>query len=300
MKYFIWTEAVGCGEILPPMLKSYLAHHNLQINVIGNNKDLEFIDGINSIQVNRISVESFGLKFSRKLKESYKYGHKGTALLWYQIIKSRSEKLLIHLDADTIFLDNCVDLILNKIGLEGYALCGTRRPYRNRNYRKKGIDASLLNLRSDCVNTDFFGFNSDFIKKNFAWLVQRKIVGKRTSLLPVIDFFDPISFEIMKRGGKTFYLDSNDLGKRGITNSESKVFKSRISFAAVGSGLNFYNNPNTITSPGYRGFALSSYSTYSKWLLGKDLGIPTLKDEELIGRLKRLDQSNWRLKPGPI
>ena len=85
MKYFIWTEAVGCGEILPPMLKSYLAHHNLQINVIGNNKDLEFIDGINSIQVNRISVESFGLKFSRKLKESYKYGHTGTALLWYQI-----------------------------------------------------------------------------------------------------------------------------------------------------------------------------------------------------------------------
>jgi hypothetical protein len=297
---FIWTEAIGCGEILPPMVKSFLKHHQLQLNIFGNKKDLEFIKNIDSAFVNPIEVENYGEKFNRKLENSYRKGHDGTALLWQKIISSRSENLMIHLDADNVFLGNCVNEIIEKIAFGEYALCGTRRPYLHRTYRTKGLDGKLLNFRPDVVNTDCFGFNSNYLKTWPAWWFRRKLVGKRLSPLPVIDFFDPISFEIMKRGGKVYFLDSNNGGKRAKPNKKSQVFESRISFAAVGSGLNFYRNPDVMISPGYRSFALASYSTYSKWLLGKDLGIPTLKDEELIGRLKRLDQTNWRLKAGPI
>ena len=38
--FFIWTEAVGCGEILPPCLESYLKHHKEKIHVFGYPEDL--------------------------------------------------------------------------------------------------------------------------------------------------------------------------------------------------------------------------------------------------------------------
>ena len=70
----------------------------------------------------------------------------------------------------------------------------------------------------------------------------------------------------------------------------------RISFAAVGSGLNFYKNPNVETSPGYKNFALSSYSLFAKWLLNKDIGIVPLDAPEIVRKLEKLNQKTWSIR----
>ena len=49
---FIWTEAFNCGEILDPMLKSYLAHNEFELNIFGTSKDF-----------NHVTVKSSLLKF---------------------------------------------------------------------------------------------------------------------------------------------------------------------------------------------------------------------------------------------
>ena len=92
------------------------------------------------------------------------------------------------------------------------------------------------------------------------------------------------------------YIDSPNQGISSVTNLDSEYMQKRISFAAVGSGLNFYKNPEVVTSPGYRSFALSSYSLYAKWLLNKDIGITPLDAPEIVIKLEKLNQNTWKIE----
>jgi hypothetical protein len=293
---FIWTEAFNCGELLTPFLKSYIQHNDQKINVYGFKNDLikiEFSDP-------RVVLHDLeGILFDNSsmvdlIDKSYKKGHQGTALLWAWLIKSRPEENFVHLDADTIFLENVITDFETAID-QGYMIAGSRRPYRNRTYRKNGIDGWLLNRRKDTLNTDCFYFNTSKLKKiPFFWLV-RMIRGRRIGLLPVVDFFDPIIFKLLRKKQRILYLDSPSCGFQSESNSDSLFHRKRISFAAVGSGLNFYKNPEIETSPGYKGFALASYSLYSKMILEKEIPIEPLKDNDLEQKLKRLNTEKWDL-----
>jgi hypothetical protein len=68
-----------------------------------------------------------------------------------------------------------------------------------------------------------------------------------------------------------------------------------ISFAAVGSGCNFYKNPQVQTSESYREFALASFSLYSKYLLDKEIGVNPLDSPYLVNLLEKLDKKTWTL-----
>jgi hypothetical protein len=138
----------------------------------------------------------------------------------------------------------------------------------------------------------FYFKKSKINKVSFKWLI-RKIQGKRTSILPVVDFFDPITFELLMKRRKVKYFD---VDTESVSQSRNLNFvNKRISFAAVGSGINFYKNPEVTTSEGYRNFALASYSLYSKYLLGRTLSIPPLKAPDLVKKLERLDLKTWTL-----
>jgi hypothetical protein len=100
----------------------------------------------------------------------------------------------------------------------------------------------------------------------------------------------------LSQGRKIKYIDSPDRGSSSLPNYDSEFFKNRISFAAVGSGLNFFKNPRVMTSPGYRDYALASYSLYAKYLLDQETGIKPLDNPEILEKLKRLDKSNWTLR----
>jgi hypothetical protein len=203
---------------------------------------------------------------------------------------------LIHIDSDTIFVQNGTNEIIDALTQKGFSIAGPRRPYRHRTYRLSDKSSAKLNNLPDAVNTDCFGFRKTLIKRQPKFLMRRKILGKRTSLVPCIDFFDPITFEINNRGGKICYLDSPSAGSHSIPDKQSKFMQSRISFAAVGSGSNFFKNSNVQTSVGYKMFALKSYTLYAKNLLGIDTGLEPLKDKEIEEKLSRLDTVNWILK----
>jgi hypothetical protein len=295
MEVFIWTEAFNCGEILNPMLSSYLKHHNYPIHVFGSKSDFREVQ----IQSDMIFLESLSSKIrpflisENKVLNGYKSGHKGTAILWEYIIRSRKEKILIHLDADTIFLNDVVTDLIQAIKGEGNSIAGSRRAYKNRGYRKNGMDGKQLNSRPDCVNTDCFAFTTEHISKWPRFWLRRKISGRRVSFKPVVDFFDPVTFEIIKKSKKIKYMDSPHDGYQSTLNKKSKFMESRISFAAVGSGCNFYKNGHEGIPEGYSGFALASYSLFAKELLGKNINIPPLDDKEIISKLSGLNKIKW-------
>lgn len=294
---FVWTEAFNCSEILDPMLDSYLTHHNHTIHVYATQNDFKKVETTSKL-IKREVFSKEGIKgkiFEKILLNKFKKGHSGTAHLWAHLIRTRKEKVFLHLDADNIFVKETLNDLIDSVLKDGYSLAGSRRPYKFRVYRKNGKDADNLSLRPDVVNTDCFAFNTDYITKFPKFWLRRKINGKRISLKPVVDFFDPVSFEIISKGGKVKYMDSNEKGSSSITDFSSDFMQKRISFAAVGSGINIYKNPNIKTSEGYARFALASYSLYSKEILGVDLGIESLGDMELISKLSRLNKKTWIL-----
>ena len=298
MEVFVWTEAFNCGEILEPMLKSYIKHNSYPIHVFGTDQDLQMAQ-INSklvIYESLSNKEKFSESKESLVLAGYKNGHRGTAVLWQHLINTRRENIFVHLDADTIFLDDIISDLITAIKVEGFSIAGSRRPYRNRPYRQHGRGASKLNNRPDCINTDCFAFDKSYVSKFPKFWLRRKILGKRVSLYPVVDFFDPVTFEIIRKGGKVKYMDSPGEGFHSNTNRQNKFITSRLSFAAVGSGCNFYNNGHKGIPEGYSSFALASYSLFAREFLRKDIGIAPLEDPEILGMLARLDKENWKLK----
>jgi hypothetical protein len=294
---FVWTEAFNCGEILSPMLSSYLKHNNFPIHVYGTQNDFDEISLKSELVVcEKLTGKDNSRSIESKILNGYKRGHRGTAILWEYLINSRSEKIFIHLDSDTIFLDNVVSDLINAVLNDGYAIAGARRAYRNRTYRVTGIDGKMLNLRPDVVHTDCFAFNKQYIKKQNRFWLRRKILGKRVSIKPVVDFFDSVTFDIIKEGGRIRYMDSPNNGFHSSVNRDSKFMQSRISFAAVGSGCNFYRNGSKGIPQGYSDYALASYSLFANQLLNKDIGVPPLKNEEVEQKLAILDKENWALR----
>ena len=294
---FIWTEAFNCGEILDPMLKSYLVHNEFELNIFGTSKDFNHVTVKSSLlKFHDLSMDKKTSKIETRILKKYQYGHKGTAELWKYLITKRRERYFIHLDSDTIFLAEVITDLIESVKLKGYSLVGSRRPYLHRSYRKSGIDGIRLDKLPDVVATDCFIFDKKLIQKRPYWYLNRKIVGRRPIKHPVVDFFDPVSFEIIAKGGLVLYIDSPNDGTSSITNFDSEFMRKRISFAAVGSGLNFYKNPNVETSPGYKEFALSSYSLFANWLLNKDIGIAPLDAPEIVSKLEKLNQTTWNIR----
>ena len=297
-------EALGCGEILPPALLSYVKHHEYPLHVFVYEQDLHHLPQHHLLVPVIISSESneshhteiFGLS-EEKLRDAYQLGHNGTALLWSHIINNSEASLLIHLDADTVFLGEVVSKIVDKLS-QGFGAVGTRRPYRKSQAKKSLINRILLHFRRDAVNTHCFGFNKEMISISPS-MIQRSINGQgrnRVSqrLFPVIDFFDRVTFNLARSGG-IYYLDSEHQGRHGFHARDGEIEGKMISFAAVGSGCSFHKNPFAKSSPTYKSFALASFALYSKWLLDLELEIEPLDAPFLTDKLSRLNKSTWTL-----
>lgn len=294
---FIWTEAFNCSEILPPFLDSFTTHHSFHLCVFTSKDEVGGIGNYPGVQASRLP-DSFANKVlcssHASVVKGYSKGHLGTARLWSNVLRTRTEDILIHVDADTVFLDDCITPLLDLLN-SGYDAVGTRRPYLHRGYRKEGLDGRMLDRHPDALNTDLIAFKRKSIPARYSPFLTRRIRGKRPIRYPVVDFFDPIVFQLMSRGRSIQYCDSPDSGQRALQNLDSFFFNNRISFAAVGSGLNFYKNPTVKTSPGYRDYALSSFSLYAKYLLDFDTGLKPLNDPVLVDKLRRLDRKVWKL-----
>lgn len=268
-KAFIFTESYGCGLILKKCLESFFRHHSDTIvHVFGTHKDFKELGKFKN-------VEYIELSDDYELKECFKHGHLGTAHIGARVIKefSKGFDYIIHFDSDVIFQKESLSLLYDKIE-EGYDLIGPVRCYKNNMNGR----TDLSNL-SDVSQTYFYAFNKTKISDyNFVDL-RNMIVGFYNPLNhPILDYFDPVSFDILKNGGKSFFLDVDLVG--GLTmngnrknkyeelNSDMDFGENLMHFAGVGSGMKFYFQGSEQTNKSYVDWALKRFALYYKLLYG--------------------------------
>lgn len=293
---YIWTEALGCGEILPPMLNSFLYHHNHKINVFIYQEDLSYLPRDPRVIPRIITNMGNSLLSREQLEKAFSRGHEGTALLWASIIEQQKNDKLIHLDADSIFLGDVVTELLNVEG--SFTVIGSRRPYR---YSKAtfGLRKLQLFFTPDAINTHCFLFEPNQLSLDLPELKRLILARKRTIteklFRPVVDFFDPVTFILRKKGG-IYYMDSESQSRHGDYSRFGPFESKMISFSAVGSGSAIYKGKTVVASDSYRKFALASFALYSKYLLKNDLNLETLESSFLIEKLENLDMESWELR----
>lgn len=286
-KIFIFTEAYNCGLILKKCLESFFKFHpDFCVNIFGTAKDFKEIGKFKNINY-------FELSNDNELKECFKYGHLGTAHIEAKVIKEFSEgyDYLIHFDSDVIFRKESLSLIIDKIN-EGYDLIGPIRCYKdNMNGRK---DLSEL---KDVVQTYFHAFNKNKIS-NFEFDVLRQmIVGYYNPLNhPILDYFDPVSFDMLNNGAKIYFLNPDDVG--GLTfegnrknkfeelNSDMDVGNNLIHWAGIGSGMRFYFNGQELAHQSYVDWAKEKFALYYK--IFYDIDIDVSYNKEIYKKIKPL------------
>lgn len=310
----VWTEAFNCAELLNPLLKSYCEHEKLPIHAyifdFEFHKVEYFNDKINYILVPTkipLTLKSnliISALIGKWIKSGYNSGHLGTARFWTHLIKSRREDLFVHLDSDILFLKPTIHQIVNE--LESGAICsGRRRMYRfNLN---KNTDLKIIK-KIDCIDTVVFGFKPKLLRYIPFLFLTSLIRGQgllnRLFLVQTLDFFDKATL-FLSKFGRISYLDSPDGGHRGLVKLDSEFNNSFIEvYFGVGSGCaiwnNFLKNRNLPTDSlsNYQTYALANWAFYSKYILGRDLGLSLPKDSTLLDKVIRFNFLNyWAQSP---
>ena len=263
---FIFTIAYNCGVILKKCLDSYHKYHDKPIHIFGKKEDF---NGLTEHK-NNVFID---LSDDIILAQYYTHGHIGTAYIWAKVIKIEygDYDKIIQIDSDVIFLDECLSDITNKLDL-GYDLVGPRRSY-----------ITMPNY-NDVVSTYFIGVNINKIS-DFEFKILHKMAAGHYNPLghKVIDFFDPISFNIISNGGLMHILDFKEYGSSDENNNfdngclemntlydcGSKI----LHFAGIGSGMNFYKNGSVDVPITYVNWAKKRYSLYMKLFYDEDIDV---------------------------
>lgn len=276
---FIFTEAYNCGKIARVAIRSFLEHHQgYSVNVFGKASDFKDI-GIESDLINYISLENDG-----KLKELYKNGHAGTSHIHANVLlKAYGDySHVIHFDSDVLFRDECISDII-KAWEEGFSLIGQRRNYEKNRSGLKYVGGMSVAGIPDTVGTCFFGMDLTDLSIKDPEVVRRMCQGS-ISLTgePILDYFDPVSFHVMRNGGRVKYLSSLDYGGGDENGNWDNGFdglnllcdfgKKFVHLAGVGSGLNFINNGSGNVPASYSDWAKERYNLYSKLFYNEETG----------------------------
>ncbi len=306
---YIWTEVFNCAKIGNPALRSYLKYHNYPVNVYGYEDDLEeIIDHPNIIKI-KIPQRSIFTKLKyypiqmksiiseNELRDAYKEGHRGTSLLWTHIIMTSSSEVLIHFDSDVLFLGEIISEIIN--AMNDADIVGPIRNYKNNPNKRDDVRAY-----NDVVQTVLFGFKPKLISKFPFKKLMNMVRGTWNPLNhPVIDFFDPVSFNMIKNGARVKFLSCDDVGGTSIygdrnnchaeinnyhTNNKLDFGNKLIHFSSAGSGMYYYNNVNNINvANSYVKYAIDRYALYCKVIYNEDLGVDLSMYDGLVRELKK-------------
>jgi len=286
MDHYIYTEIINCGKIGKIALKSFNKYHDLPVHVYGTTEDFKWIDDSPNIVKHNMDKEFLILN-------GFYEGHKGTSLLWAKIIQEANHKFLIHFDSDVIFRAPLINEIIEKTN--SYDLVG---PVRN--YKFNPFGHEYAHSLPDVVHTDCFAFNRELIGKYDYYTLANMCRGMYNPHgHPVIDFFDPVSFDIIYHGGKVAFLEHDDVGACSpIDGKRDNIFKEYnndntpfkidfgrklVHFSAVGSGMNFYNKGKVDVPEGYIKYAIDRYALFCKIFYNEDLGFDLSQYSKLLG-----------------
>lgn len=281
---FIFTIAYNCGKVLNKMIESFHRHHDAKIHIIGTHKDFK-----NAMK--HPNNEYIEVSTDEQLKEYFKQGHLGTSYVWAKVMSGQygSCKKIIQIDSDVIFRDDCLSDVLTKFD-EGYDLIGPRRAYKNTKIIPPHMKESDIRNLEDVVSTYFIGVNLEKISNYDFNTLHRMVAGYYNPIgHAIIDFFDPVSFDILKNGGKILYLPFEDYGscdENGefdnghLRMNELYDFGNKIiHFAGIGSGINFYYNGNGNVPPTYTEWAKKRFSLYMKVFYNENIEFEYEKGE---------------------
>lgn len=277
---FIFTIAYNCGKILKKALETFFQHHpNHKVHVLGTYKDFK---ELKEFQKN---IEYIELSLDNNLKQFYKHGHLGTAYIFTKVLKREfgNYNKVIHFDSDVIFRKECLSDIINGFA-EGYDLIGQRRSYEKNRCNR----TDLVGL-PDVVGTCFFGINLEKISNYDFNILHQMVVGYYNPYQhPIMDFFDPVSFDIIYNKGKVKYLNNIDYGssdENGSWDNNNTELNNLfdfgdkfIHFAGIGSGMNFYYNGNGSVPDSYAEWAKERFSLYMKLFYNETINIPYKQD----------------------
>jgi hypothetical protein len=280
----IFTEIVGVAEIGEVMLKSYLKYHMDPICVYCSEEDRDYLSkNIDSAIVEYRIVNDDVLN-------AYKQGHLGTAKIYADIFLDSIIEDIIHIDSDVVFKKESISLIKNRLA-EGYALVGPIRRYKENPNNRPDCE-----YRENVVSTFFFGFKKSYVTKRSKDLLTSMVVGNSIDGQPIIDFFDPVSFDILQNGGKIYHLSRQKVGGFSETGSDSNIGnflncdleygENMIHFAGIGSGFRKFRGNAPYMSEGYSLWAVERYKMFSN-LFNIENKIFTLSPpkEELYNKL---------------
>lgn len=306
MSYFIWTEIYNCGKIGNIALRFFNKFHpHLKVHVYGRKKDFEEIEKFDNVEFIILPdgfihecLDFVGIPdmTTNKLLNGFKKGHLGTARLWAFLIKTRPEQFMIHFDSDVIFRDNLLDDILEKT--KDFDIVGPYRLYKNNPNNRNDI-----RQYPDLSQTSCFAFNKDKVSNFFYPMLVKMCQGVYNPLKhPVIDFFDPVMFNILNNGGRICHLNHDEVGAWNQNGSRDNKFKEinnfdtpfkidfgskMIHFSAVGSGMNIYNDQKVTMPENYRQYALDRYALFCKIFYDEDIGIDLTQYNDLIIAFKK-------------
>jgi hypothetical protein len=278
-KTFIFTEAYNCGKIARVAIESFLKYHPKEtVNVFGKKIDFKEV-GIDSLRVNYIPLDD-----DITLKNLYVNGHAGTSYIHAGVLlkKYGEYKNIIHFDSDVLFRDECISDITKSLE-EGYSLVGQRRNYEKNRGGVEDIGGKSLKGIPDTIGTCFFGMDLESLTiKNFETVMKMCVGGISLTGEPILDYFDPVSFHVMKNGGKVKYLPNIDYGGGDHLGNWDNGFyelnllcdfgKKLVHFAGVGSGLNFKKNGSGNVPKTYSSWAKERYNLYSMLFCGENIG----------------------------
>ena len=318
---FIWTEVFNCGEIGAVAISSFLKHHpDMVVHVYGSSKDLAIIPderAVKKVELTSGIVAEFHSWLWRNLgigepsitedylQKGFGRGHLGTARLWAYLITSRPESKLIHFDSDIVFLGAIIKEV--KTRMDNFDLVG---PVRNYKHNRNNLDH--VRHLDDLTQTCCFGFNKLKINSHsYSELVKMTLGSFNPKGHPVIDFFDPVMFEILSNQGRIFFLNHDEVGGCNLQGSRKNAYEKAndfetpfkidfgsklIHFSAVGSGMNIYRNKPLRIPESYRQYALDRYALFAKVFYDRDIGMNLTAYGPLIEHLLRIDTKNWVLR----
>tara|TARA_R110000803_G_scaffold188348_1_gene250741 strand:- start:4197 stop:4991 length:795 start_codon:yes stop_codon:yes gene_type:complete len=242
--------------------------------VFGRPSDFEEIGLFDNVVYHDLSGDT-------DLERCFRNGHLGTAHIATRVIQEYSEgyDYILHFDSDVVFRKESLSLILDRIG-EGYDLVGPIRCYKNNMNGRRDLDDC-----DDVVQTYFYSYNKNKITQQDGNTLRDMVAGYHNPLgNPILDYFDPVSFDILNNGGKVYFLDPNDVGgllPEGNRHNKYSVLNNIIDFGdnithfgGIGSGMKFHNKGGGSTPSSYVNWALSRFGMYHKLFYGDDLNIP--------------------------
>ena len=273
---FIFAIAYNCGKVLNKCLESFHEHHDAKIHIFGTHKDFKEC-------VKHKNNEYIEMSGDNLIGGYFKQGHLGTSYVWTKVMNGEYGKYtkIIQIDSDVVFREECLSDITTKFD-EGYDLIGPRRAYKNIKTIPAHMNEADIRKLEDVVSTYFLGVNLEKVGNYDFDTMHRMVAGYYNPAgHPVMDFFDPVSFDIINNGGKVFYLDFKDYGscndEGNFDNDDPKMNElfdfgnKMIHFAGIGSGQNFVNNGNGNVPVTYTEWAKKRFALYMKVFYNEDI-----------------------------